>query len=329
MDVGYLCTFTPKELIHSAGFRPFRIFASSEPISYASSHIQSYACSQARGCLERLLRGELDLYGVVFTRCCDTLMRLADIWERNSDMKVYNIEFPTRMDSRGKNFFIRELRDFAKTLENWGGEIRLESLKESIALYRKLEEMLKKLFQNKPNYELIVKVQMMEVEKAVGLVERELKKAEKIENRPKILVTGSVCPFIEVYNIFDEVGFSLVDDMCTGSRFFTFEYPDIEIESIESAFEYLAEKYLMKSPCPTKHYQDDYRFNYVLNLAKNVDAVVFLLIKFCEPHFYDYPQLKEKLEKMGKKVMLMELEFPIASYEQLRTRIEALYEVIS
>lgn len=55
----------------------------------------------------------------------------------------------------------------------------------------------------------------------------------------------------------------------------------------------------------------------------------FLLIKFCEPHFYDYPQLKEKLEKMGKKVMLMELEFPIASYEQLRTRIEALYEVIS
>ncbi len=89
------------------------------------------------------------------------------------------------------------------------------------------------------------------------------------------------------------------------------------------------EKYFNKAPCPTKHFPKDDRFNYVLEMAEDCDGVVFLLLKFCEPHFYDYPQLKERLEEMGKKVLLLELEFPIASYEQLRTRIEAFYEVIA
>ncbi|MEM4524272.1 MAG: 2-hydroxyacyl-CoA dehydratase [Archaeoglobaceae archaeon] len=90
----------------------------------------------------------------------------------------------------------------------------------------------------------------------------------------------------------------------------------------------MAEKYFKKAPCPTKHYDDDYRFRYLLKLAEDCEAVVFMLVKFCEPHFFDFPQLKEKLEEIGKKVVLIELEFPISSYEQIRTRAEALKEVI-
>jgi benzoyl-CoA reductase/2-hydroxyglutaryl-CoA dehydratase subunit BcrC/BadD/HgdB len=329
MNVGYLCTYTPKELIHAAGFKPVRIFAGDDPIALATAHIQSYACSQAKGSLEKLLRGELNLKGVIFTRCCDTLMRLADIWDKNSNMKVYSFEFPTRVEEESKKFFIEEIKDLARTLERWGGEITLEGLKESIELYRELEDKLRDLFSVKPDYELIVKVQQMGAEDAIKLVDKKLREAEEGSKKPRILITGSVCPFPEVYRIFEDAGFAIYDDMCTGSRFFTFEYPDIQISNLDDGFEYLAEKYFGKSPCPTKYYPDDYRFDYVLNLAKDADGVVFLLLKFCEPHFFDYPQLKEKLEEMGKKVLLLELEFPIASYEQLRTRVEAFYEVIA
>ncbi len=57
MNVGYLCTYTPKELIDAASFTPIRIFAGDAQISLATAHIQSYACSQARGSFERALRG--------------------------------------------------------------------------------------------------------------------------------------------------------------------------------------------------------------------------------------------------------------------------------
>ncbi len=329
MKVGYFCTFTPKELIHAAGFTPIRILPSDEEISLASAHLQSYACSHARGCLEKALRGLLDVEAVVFTRSCDTLMRLADIWERNTKMRVYSIEFPTRIDEKSKKFYERELADFASVLESWGGTLSVDKIRESIELYRELEEKLKRLFEVKADYELLMKVQEMDVGKALKLVDERINGIEHTENKPKILITGSVCPFIEVYKLFEDAGFVVKDDTCTGSRFFLFDHPNIEIKTLSDAYRYLAEKYFSKSPCPTKHFENDRRLEHVLKLAEDCEGVVFLLLKFCDPHFFDYPQLKEKLESMGKKTLLLELEFPIASYEQLRTRIEAFYEVIA
>ena len=329
MNVGYLCTYTPKELIDAAGFTPVRIFAGDNQISFASAHIQSYACSQARGSFERALRGELDIQAVIFTRCCDTLMRLADIWERNTDMKVYNLEFPTRIDERSKEYYFNELQDFLRVLEEWGGEVTLESLRESLRLYSELEQKLRRLFDIKADYEAATRVQEMNVREAIRYVDERIEKAGKADKRPRILITGSVCPFTDVYKIFEDAGFVLKDDICTGTRFFTFNTPLREISSVEDGLRFIVEKYFGKSPCPTKHFPNDDRFNYVIEQANDCDGVVFLLLKFCEPHFYDYPQLKERLEEMGKKVLPLELEFPIASYEQLRTRIEAFYEVMA
>ena len=213
MNVGYLCTYTPKELIDAAGFTPIRIFAGNDQISLATAHIQSYACSQSRGSFERALKGELDIQAVVFTRCCDTLMRLADIWERNTNMKVYNLEFPTRIDEKSREYYIRELKDFVKVLESWGGEMTLDSVRESLSLYRELEEKLKKLFDVKPDYDAAIKVQEMNVRDAVRFVDDRLKEAEKLADRPRILVTGSVCPFVEVYRLFEDAGFAVKDDI--------------------------------------------------------------------------------------------------------------------
>jgi benzoyl-CoA reductase/2-hydroxyglutaryl-CoA dehydratase subunit BcrC/BadD/HgdB len=173
----------------------------------------------------------------------------------------------------------------------------------------------------------------MEPEKAIEIVSGRLKEVKdelKAGDKPKVLVTGSVCPFVEVLTVFEEIGLILLDDMCTGTRFFTFNYPDkAEIKSVEDGIMFLVDKYFGKAPCPTKYYQSDQRFNHILEMAKQCDGVIFLLLKFCDPHFFDYPQIRERLEKLGKSTLLIELEFPVASLEQLRTRIEAFYELLA
>ncbi len=176
------------------------------------------------GVLRELLRGELDVQAVVFTRCCDTLMRLADIWERNTEMKVYNLEFPSRVEEKSKEYYYREMKDFVKVLEEWGGEVTLESLKESLSLYYELEEKLKKLFSIKPDYDAAKKVQEMNVREAIKLVDERIRKAEGGDKKPKVLITGSVCPFVEVYRLFGDAGFALKDDICTGTRFFHLQH---------------------------------------------------------------------------------------------------------
>jgi len=329
-SVGYFCTFTPKELIKAAGFTPVRILTGNQHVSLANAHLQNYCCSQVRGSLERLLRGELNVDAVVFTRTCDSLMRLADIWERNSSMPVHNIEFPTKIDGRSMEFLIRELYDFKSKLEEWSGqEVTFENLKSSIELYSNLESILDEVFRIKPDYELILRAQTEDAERVLREAEKRLEELEKCEQKSaRVLVTGSVCPVVDVLSLIEEAGFSIVDDLCTGTRFFKSYVEERDVNSTEEAMEFLAEKYLKKAPCPTKSYEGDWRFRYILDRAKDVDAVIFLLLKFCEPHFFDYPQLKKELEKMGKKTLLLELEFPIASYEQLKTRLEAFYEMV-
>ena len=132
---------------------------------------------------------------------------------------------------------------------------------------------------------------------------------------------------MEVYKLIESVGFSIVDDLCTGTRFFKSDVEKRKIKDMEDAMGFLADKYFLKAPCPTKNYEGDRRFKYLLDRAQKVDGVVFILLKFCEPHLFDYAQLKKELGSRGKRTLLLELEFPIASLEQLRTRLEAFYEM--
>lgn len=175
-------------------------------------------------------------------------MRLADIWEENSNMPVYNIEFPTKVDGRSKDFLIRELYDFKGWLEKLrGGEITLEDLMGSIELYSRLETLLDEIFRRKPDYELVLRAQTEDVEEVIRHAERRLAELDERKKSPKVLVTGSVCPVVEVLSLIDEAGFFIVDDLCTGSRFFRsgVERRDADsIESMEEAMEFLAEKYL-------------------------------------------------------------------------------------
>jgi benzoyl-CoA reductase/2-hydroxyglutaryl-CoA dehydratase subunit BcrC/BadD/HgdB len=332
--VGYFCTFTPKELIRAAGFLPVRVLARNDSVSLANTHIQSYCCSQVRGSLERMLNGELRFQGVVFTRSCDSLMRLADIWDRNSEMKVFSMEFPTKIDHRAKEFLIEEFYSLKETLENWSGrEIDEKNLSESIRIYSELENLLKKLFEIEPDYHLILNAETETPEEVIRLLRlrfeetRSKKERKKDDTIKKALVTGSVCPIPEVMELIRDTGFRIIDDLCTGSRFFTTFTKKKIPDTMDELMDFLAEKYLKKAPCPTKNYPEDGRFKYLIEKAEDVDAVIFLLLKFCEPHFFDYPQLKEKFEEMGKKTLLIELEFPIST-EQLRTRLEAFYEML-
>jgi len=60
----------------------------------------------------------------------------------------------------------------------------------------------------------------------------------------------------------------------------------------------------------------------------NADGVIFVFLKFCDPHSFDYPYMKEMLEKEGIPSMLFEIEDKSSSEGQLKTRCEAFMEML-
>ncbi len=64
--------------------------------------------------------------------------------------------------------------------------------------------------------------------------------------------------------------------------------------------------------------------------AKKHDAagVIFLLLKFCDPHAFDYPYLKQFLDDAGIPSILLEVEEQLPSDGQLKTRFETFVDML-
>ena len=60
----------------------------------------------------------------------------------------------------------------------------------------------------------------------------------------------------------------------------------------------------------------------------SVDGVVLYVMKFCDLHEFDVPDLRDYLEKQGIPVLHIESDYTMASVVVLRTRIEAFVEMI-
>lgn len=60
---------------------------------------------------------------------------------------------------------------------------------------------------------------------------------------------------------------------------------------------------------------------------KNANGVVMIMMKFCDPEEFEYPIIKEELEKAGIPLLYLEIDQQMDSYEQLRTRVQSFAEM--
>jgi benzoyl-CoA reductase/2-hydroxyglutaryl-CoA dehydratase subunit BcrC/BadD/HgdB len=145
--------------------------------------------------------------------------------------------------------------------------------------------------------------------------------------KPKRLVlSGGLCSMPDIYDIIESSGGAVVwDDFCTGARYF-----EGRIDETGDMERNIAQRYMSRIVCPAKHSGIFSRGNYLVEKVKenNADGVIFIFLKFCDPHSFDYPYMKEMLQKEGIPSILFELEEQTSSGGQLRTRCEAFMEML-
>ncbi len=341
--IGSTCAFTPEEFILAAGAHPFRIFGESESLSGADAHIQAYGCSMVRGMLEDGLSGKLEfLDGVVFPHACDSIQRLSDIWRLNIKSLHFDVLLPVKLDSPlAKSYFTDVLKRFRKDLEKaLEVEITEEALKEAVALMNNLRRRLIRLYglqSERPgilsgsDLSAVVKAAMvMEKQETVTLLDDLL---EALENEPfsqrppkRILISGSICSHPDIYQMIEGKGAVVVwDDLCSGSRYFEGLAAE-DKEPVEAVTGRFTERYV----CPAKHLGVKFQMENLKKLVKEhkIDGILFMLLKFCEPFSFDYPDIKTGLEQMEIPFLLVEMDRHNEVDEQMRTRIDTMLEIL-
>lgn len=344
--VGYFCSYTPEELIYAAGAVPFRLFGTRGDISAADAHLQSYCCSLVRGGLEDALNGRLDfLDGTVFPHTCDSIQRLSDIWRLNTGFSFHiDAVLPVKLNTESARvYMIGVLNQMRKELEKaLNTTISDEKLQEAIALYNRNREMLNFIYDLKIRYphvipagdiyRIITASMMLERSQLTSILSEIVEYINEADKHPppdvkkRIMLSGGICSHPDIYTLLEDAGADVVaDDLCTGGRYF-----EGQIDTEGDPMEAIAERYMTRIVCPAKHAGVDSRGRHLIDRVKEAgaDGVVFLLLKFCDPHAFDYPYLKQFLDEANVPSMLLEVEDQLPSEAQLKTRFETFVEML-
>ena len=143
----------------------------------------------------------------------------------------------------------------------------------------------------------------------------------------RIVIAGGPMYAPALPELLDELGACWVaDDLCTACRTASVG-PEVGQDPVGA----IADRLLSRRPCPAKHLTAYDPGQSVVDVAReaSADGVLVYRLKFCEPHAFDYPRVKEALDDAGLPSLLVEVETPSSSVGQLRTRLQAFLEMLA
>jgi bzd-type benzoyl-CoA reductase N subunit len=351
--IGYFCCFVPDEIITAFDMIPYRIQGSqNEPIDQADAFIETTACPFARSCFNLALKGSYDfLDGFVAPHSCDTIERLYTIWQNNKP-SPYNhmINVPHMMGPSSEKFYRQELDFFIKTLEDWSGrKLDMSKLRDAVKLYNKRRAVLRELYElRKVNPPLVSGTEITKVIVAgmgipasehIELVQQFIAEVKKssispITKLPRIFIWGNELDDVAFIKLVEDSGAAVVmDDLCTGTRFFWDDVPETDdpLDGIVSRY--------LSTHCPrsnvpqteTREGDLENRYGYIKNFVKewSVDAAIFYIVRYCDTCELEAPDLREYLKGINLPVLIIEDDYSISTIGQLRTRIQAFLEMIA
>jgi len=344
VPIGFFCPHVPEELLHAAGALPFRLMGTPIKMSHVQAHLPPNCCHLVKSSLESLLQGELDfLKGIVFSHTCDTMQGLAEIWTLQRRIPLqFNLMIPSHIESGLSRPYLKaELERFKDFLESNVGKITPQNLKASIQLFNRIRQNLQEIYGRRPKSNsqisgadfarIIRAAYLMDRQRYLELLSELLDglsgKTEESENRVPVYLAGNMVHSDSYFSLIEEAGAIVVqDDLCSGTRFLRLMVPE-DSDPIDG----LTSRYFTSFLCPTQHRGAHAHIETLLREVEKSGAkgVIFLLYKYCESHFFDYPDLKQALESKGIPTLLLEVEDPSYSVGQLKIRVQAFVEMLS
>jgi bcr-type benzoyl-CoA reductase subunit C len=350
---GYFCCYVPLELLTAADYVPVRILGDmSEPITTADTYLPTVMCVFYRSCLDLAMKGKYDyLDGLFGSHACDASERVFAVWR--SYLKYpcsFMLDIAHNANQGAIDFFKDQLGFLKKVLEDGNGiKITDERLRETITLYNRQRTMVRELYSLRKAdpppisgtemLQVLVAIMYMSLEAGNTMLEEVLAEVKSrpvtAAKKPRLLITGCLVDDISLTHLIEECGFNIViDDTAIGTR--TFGH---DVELTDDPLGALAHRYLDKIVCPrtfrdtgkTRAEDLENRFGYLRKFVQEwkADAAYLNIIRNCDPHGYEVPELQYYLEEMvGVPVLVVEQDYSTASLAPLRTRFQAFAESI-
>ena len=343
--IGYFCSYTPVEIFTALDIVPYRIQGKvGKPAEKAGQYLESIVCPFVRSCFDLAIGGEYNfLSGAVIPHTCDAMHRLYDIWKYHLKPPYsYSLYVPHMTHQASYEFFQKEIENLKTGVEQFVGRSASEKdLIRAISLHNHSRALLRKLYElRKQEPPLISGSEVMWVliagmttpiqefnELMEEVVAEVRNRKPSHDTKPRLLISGSEVDDDSLMRLVEESGANVVmDDLCTGSRFFW-----QDVDPSKGAIPGLAERYLGVT-CPRTYRPGKaaQRFSYLGDFIREWKAqgVILYTIRFCDTYQLDAPEMKDYIQSLGLPVLFLEDTYVTSPIGQWKTRVEAFLETI-
>ena len=343
---GWLCTYSPEEIMHAAGILPIRIIGYSQETELDDGNAYLYvnSCSFSRSCLQLGLRGGYDfLDGVVGGSTCDGARRLFDLWRNYIGTPFYHVlTVPRKYTEKAHALYYHEVAQFKQHLEEFlGSKITDEALYDSIKLYNESRKLLRQLYDlRKLDNPPITGTETMEVSNASFRMPKEIfnqwlkdlleeisASGNTYTGRARLMLIGSVLTNPEfIQSIENQGGLVVTDELCTSTRYWG---DPVVLDEAKSPLEAISRRYLNNFPC-ARMFPSDERFNRIIDFIRDfkVEGVISQIVRYCVPYAHDLPLLTDRLKALGIPILALDVEYGTSGSGQIQTRVQAFLEML-
>lgn len=348
--VGYFCTYIPEEIFYAADILPVRILGSHEPQDVTEPHIFGMFCPFCRDVLAQGLKGKYNyLDGITLAQSCLHLRQAFTSWDLHKNPGwSYFLPMPNHVQSkRAVPFLIEEYKLLIKKVEELAGKkITDDDLRRGIDIMNNVRRVMKEIYEfRKEDSPPITGTEAMYMACAQFFtdareflpVAEEVKKeleTRKLDRGPgkRIMLVGSENDDIEYIAMIETLGEResvgctvVIEEHCTTTRYF---WDEVDT-SIDDPLTAIAERYVSRTPCPSKDWPQRTRLQRILQLAKDfkVDGAIVIQQKFCDPHETDIPFVRKFLEDNGIPTYFLEFDVTVAA-GPFAIRTEAFLETL-
>ncbi|MDR1873024.1 MAG: acyl-CoA dehydratase activase [Deltaproteobacteria bacterium] len=349
-SVGYICSYTPLEILSAAGVNHIRLFkmGNTDIVASGEQITQSVFCDFTKSILGAFKEGvalnkAIEKTYTFYT--CDCIKKVGEaIGDFFGPSEIYTLP-RLRNKTSSRDYYRKEIINFKTDLEELTGrKIAEEDIKDRIKLYNLVRKTLKRISDlRKRDYPPLKGRDFLDAVKAffylppdrlLTLYEdlyHRLATVHEFDQKPpiRLMMAGGIVAdgdrrLLELVE--DSLGARVViEDHCTGARNVSFQ-----LSETEDPYSSLAHGYLDQSPCTRmKPLEERIAISGQLAQEYRVDGILYVYLKFCPCYGQVKHEFFKHFQDLGIPVLEVALDYSASDQGQLKTRLEAFIEVLN
>ena len=343
--IGYSCSYIPEEIITAADAIPLRLRGRRDiGLESVDRYMGQVSCTYVKHLFETILRDDLNfLDGMLYANTCDHMRRVYDnVKQYKKSQYTHLIGVPRKSEKSQINFFRQELDVLKNELEvKYSTHISDEKLWEAIKLHNETRSLQNRLYNlRKQENPPITGAETLAVmvagtampkdkyNKYLGeLIEELSAESGDSNHKARLMVVGSAIDDPEFIRIIEDMGGLVVtDSICFGTRIFWNSVDETGNDPLSA----LAEYYLSERPGCTHSVGHRKRIDYIKKLSHDfsVDGIIGARLQFCDNWTFGHHVLEKAMKEVNMPFLILEKDYQLGGAGQIRTRVQALLEII-